>query len=555
MKSISVKMGLAMTLCMVLSFSIISGIYTVNLRNLNHSDTERYVWMLCEEHADQFDRRLEKIELAVDLINYYSGYYLNYPGTTTEQKINMLRISAKNTAETVEDVHSVYFHANQGRISSDYDFYYLFDTGQDEPEELRPRNLNTYRRETGQEPVWYDNAARTGKACWVGPYKKTFGPRHIGKQVIAYTTPLYNKEKELVGVLGMEFSLTEIAEALHNIRIYKSGYLFLTDQDGTVLDHPVYDYGTRLEQIDTLQWDKTVDLLHEGKREHLISYRLQGQKKQMAATGLRNGMVLIAAVPEAEINKILNQTLIKCALSFFTVLLISMAAILVLIHRFLSPIRKLSAASQQIIEGNMDVELNYKSQDEVGVLTDNFRQMTLFLSRRLEKYTTMAYTDAMTGVKNKASYETAVAQLEERMEEGLQEFGLVVIDVNYLKRTNDELGHEAGDRLIKRVSSIICHSFAHSPVYRIGGDEFVVFLEREDYKNVEQCFDYMENLTTQMNTSLPENERVSFATGMTTYLPGKDHSYHDVFVRADQFMYENKRKMKRDNGDRPDTRR
>lgn len=66
------------------------------------------------------------------------------------------------------------------------------------------------------------------------------------------------------------------------------------------------------------------------------------------------------------------------------------------------------------------------------------------------------------------------------------EFALLVADVNGLKEANDALGHESGDQLIKNTSRCICKIFEHSPVFRIGGDEFVVILTGEDYVCVQK---------------------------------------------------------------------
>ncbi|MBR3316575.1 MAG: diguanylate cyclase, partial [Atopobiaceae bacterium] len=67
----------------------------------------------------------------------------------------------------------------------------------------------------------------------------------------------------------------------------------------------------------------------------------------------------------------------------------------------------------------------------------------------------------------------------------LSEFGLVICDVNGLKIINDTNGHQAGDEYIRQACKMVCDIFSHSPVYRIGGDEFAVILTGRDYKSRE----------------------------------------------------------------------
>lgn len=68
----------------------------------------------------------------------------------------------------------------------------------------------------------------------------------------------------------------------------------------------------------------------------------------------------------------------------------------------------------------------------------------------------------------------------------LKEFAVAVFDLNDLKKVNDTLGHEAGDQYVKDSCKFICQRFKYSPVFRIGGDEFVVILEGIDYEDREE---------------------------------------------------------------------
>ena len=69
---------------------------------------------------------------------------------------------------------------------------------------------------------------------------------------------------------------------------------------------------------------------------------------------------------------------------------------------------------------------------------------------------------------------------------------VAVCDVNSLKAVNDTLGHKAGDEIIRRACSLICNTFKHSPVYRIGGDEFAVILSGRDYERRQELLSEME---------------------------------------------------------------
>ena len=154
----------------------------------------------------------------------------------------------------------------------------------------------------------------------------------------------------------------------------------------------------------------------------------------------------------------------------------------------------------------------------------------------------MANKDALTSVKNKHAYVNTEIQLNNQIslkDEDL-EFAIVVCDINGLKQVNDEQGHSAGDKYIKDACAIICEIFDHSPVFRIGGDEFVIMLRGSDYEN---RYDLLKKFNVIQNDNRHQ-DLVTLAYGMTEYMPGTDLTVQDVFERADNLMYANKKKFK-----------
>ena len=119
-------------------------------------------------------------------------------------------------------------------------------------------------------------------------------------------------------------------------------------------------------------------------------------------------------------------------------------------------------------------------------------------------------------------------------------FAAAVFDLNGLKRVNDTRGHEAGDRYIVEGCRVICDVFRHSPVYRVGGDEFVAILEGRDYED-------RATLMAAFRAEMEENLRSGGAvvsSGLSDFRPGEDNACTTVFERADEDMYRCKRRLK-----------
>lgn len=165
------------------------------------------------------------------------------------------------------------------------------------------------------------------------------------------------------------------------------------------------------------------------------------------------------------------------------------------------------------------------------------------LKTDLEKTTLIANRDPLTGVNSRAAFNQKCNELAYDISQGkATKFAIVECDLNNLKIVNDHFGHDAGDVYIKKNCGVFCETFKHSPVYRIGGDEFVVLLQGQDY---DERSDLMDRLFMQLEIQGPISaEKVSFAAGLAEFNPQIDESAKDVLKRADTFMYINKKQIK-----------
>ena len=149
----------------------------------------------------------------------------------------------------------------------------------------------------------------------------------------------------------------------------------------------------------------------------------------------------------------------------------------------------------------------------------------------------MANRDALTGVKSKHAYLEAEEKTNRAIRDGAQEpFAVAVCDLNGLKQINDRFGHKEGDQYIKDACSLICHVFKHSPVYRIGGDEFTAILTGGDYAIREELMAQM----AEKDGEVVNGRTISIACGLAVFDPDRDSTFAAVFERADALMYENK---------------
>ena len=255
-----------------------------------------------------------------------------------------------------------------------------------------------------------------------------------------------------------------------------------------------------------------------------------------------------------------------------TAVVLGIVAMLVVDLSMIRPLRLLTKAAASydlsMPEHNRETfeNLTIKNRDEIGQLTDSMKTMERDLrnkiseltmtygelaqsERKAAEMTELANKDALTGMRNKTAFDTDAAEINEAIASGKAEpFGIAMIDLNYLKTINDELGHGRGDLALIKLSSIICGTFAHSRVYRIGGDEFVALLRRSDHRKAKQLIENFDEKMHELHrdAELTLEERISAAIGYAEYQPGVDTSVEDVLNRADGAMYGKKREMKKE---------
>ena len=155
--------------------------------------------------------------------------------------------------------------------------------------------------------------------------------------------------------------------------------------------------------------------------------------------------------------------------------------------------------------------------------------------------------DALTKVMSRICYDSRIKEINKKIKEDAStvKFAVCECDLNSLKIINDTFGHEAGDKYIISCCKTICNIFKHSPVYRIGGDEFVAILQSDDYDNLEQIQKNTLNYSiAEMKKAVSLFEKNSFASGFAVFNSVYDRNFEDVMKRADVEMYNNKKMLK-----------
>lgn len=536
MHSIRTKFTLLTVSAIIVALSIATAIGVYSINNLGRNDADQMIHLMCSMGAMNLESYYNSVEHTVETVS--TLVQESFEGMSYEEledRVERARLLFDKVAYNTNGVLTYYFRIDP-EVSKDVKGFWYVNLDGEGFKEHEVTDISQYDTNDTSSLVWFTVPKKTGEGVWLPPYYT----ENLGARVISYNVPVYWDNK-FVGVIGMEIDYETLAREVEGIKLYKTGYAFILDEDSNVIYHPQMDssllYG---EKIAVDEPDKIIGPNH-------IQYNFQGVEKEAAWRPLSNGMRLYVAVPVAEINSGWQNLVWKIVLASFFVLVIVSFIMMRFTGRLTKPLLDLTEAAKRVDHGDYDFTLDYDKDDEVGILTHTFKQLVAHTKEHISSLNKQVYVDALTSVRNKAGYGDYIHKLQDRMDnpDETLEFAFGVFDCDDLKYINDTYGHDKGDLYLKTASKLICHTFVHSPVFRIGGDEFAVILENEDYINREDLLvQFRKNRDEACKTAENEWEEVNITMGLAVYDPQNDPSVIDVARRADKRMYMNKRLRK-----------
>ena len=429
------------------------------------------------------------------------------------RNIDGIRERLKSTIYNLSNTKSVFVVFNPDITHSSEGVYLVRNTADGLFENHATTNIKQFSPSDVEHVGWYYKPIMTGSPVWLPPYYN----KNINAYIISYVIPMFLDNKE-IGVTGIDIDFDQMTKQLSQVHFMQSGFAFLEDAEGTVVYHPTLPNG--------------------------LTFKPEEDQVKLSLP-LYNGMTLVTVAPVLEINaqrdKHLRQSII-----FILALLIITTAITIFFSRSITkPLKELTKEAKKMITGDMNAEFNIRQNDEIGELAKSFAAAKFHISQHMKQMQGLAFLDSLTGVRNKMAYDNYIAELESRIENGeIKSYGIAILDTNNLKEINDTYGHENGNAYLVNSCKLICQIFAHSPVFRIGGDEFLVVLTGKDLENHHELMSQLkESMDLTKKASFPWKQ-ISIACGLGIADYAKATTIADTFNKADKNMYINKREIK-----------
>lgn len=542
--------------CMLAAIVALSISDNVFISRIIDDNTNLAAELSTQEIADDIDNKLLAVRQSTDSLNQYAEEVIrtNPRWLTNDHDIDffveMVRSYAYNEAKNTYGAISVYLALNPDTYGNQRGFFLTRLTHESNFTSAPMTDMSQYDPSDVEHVGWYYVPIEQGRPTWMQPYLN----RNIDVWMISYVIPMYDKDGNVLGIVGMDLDFDLIVNSISNGAFHSehdSAVLF--DGQGNLLFRKGFDVSDpfpegmgnldvmRSAVLESATFDRAVDAdWGEG------TYRVFARQ-------LTNGMTLASIVPLSDMAKpMINRLLMSVAIAL-AILAISIIVVVVLSQTITRPLRELSKAATEISAGNLDVKIERKGNDEVDALAAAFQTMVSELHIRMDQMNLMAFVDSLTNLGSRAAYSATVDTLEPEIERGTADFTFALLDVNYLKVANDEHGHEAGDALLQDAASLCLEVFGKGHVFRFGGDEYAAVAPGTMHLPTSHWVKKIEEAMAAFNEAqLDENGQytrpyhtpLSVAWGIVAFDPTVHKSFNDVFAQADARMYECKKEQK-----------
>ena len=380
MKSIRMKITVAIVVCSLITASIISLLSISDTRELSDAAAEKELVLTCEKTGEEIDALISRIEQSVDTISDIALDRLEF----SEFK-NDIDYVNNYTNELLDDFFTFAGHTD-GAITA----YIRYNPEFTEPtsgifltrndtesafDSVTPTDFSMYDPGDLEHVGWYYLPVANKAPLWMDPYLNA----NINVYMISYVVPLYENGTS-IGILGMDIDFGQLTALVDDAIVFDSGYSFVVSSAGNVLYHNEIASGTDLAEYNGGELASVKEfVLDSSNQGKTMQYSYNGQDKYLSYVELKNGMKVVLTVPLEEIKADANA--LSGKILMFLVMGAAIATVLgILIGSTIAkPIKRITKIIKQTAQLDFkrtaDIDKLMNKKDETGVMAKAVNEM------------------------------------------------------------------------------------------------------------------------------------------------------------------------------------
>lgn len=384
MKSIRMKITVAIVICSLITASIISLLSISDSRELSNSAAEKELVLTCENTGEEINALISRIEQSVDTLSDISMGKLNFStfknnNTYVTEYTNGLLEDFYKFAEHTDGAITAYIRYNPEFTEPTSGIFLTRNDTQSAFDSVTPTDFSMYDPSDAAHVGWYYIPVANKAPLWMDPYLNA----NINVYMISYVVPLYEDDTS-VGIIGMDIDFGQLTSLVDSAIAFDTGYSFVVSSTGNVLYHKDIESGTDLAEYNNGELasvkDFVLDSSNQGKTQQ---YSYNGEDKYLSYVELKNGMKLVLTVPLEEIRADANALSVQILMFLAIGLIIAVVLGVIIGSTIAKPIKRITQIIKQTAELDFhraaDIDKLMKKKDETGIMAKAVNEMRAVL--------------------------------------------------------------------------------------------------------------------------------------------------------------------------------
>lgn len=242
---------------------------------------------------------------------------------------------------------------------------------------VRNTDLSKYSPTDTENVGWYYLPVWNKAPLWTPPYNNA----NISQKMISYCIPVY-RDQDLLGVVGLDLNLAMIEDLVNSLQLENSKGLLLGQEDNLIHLNTRYELTKAVER--SAELSIILEQFNDAKKQDFQKFTWEGNAYFGSLTKLDNGMSYITAIPQSELLKNTYGQLALLAIAFILVSIFTILLIFFFLKKIITPLKIVTKTTNRLARGELNVDIPYQSDNEIGTLANNIRLMTSQLKEYIE---------------------------------------------------------------------------------------------------------------------------------------------------------------------------
>lgn len=521
MKKISSKISLTIMCCSCIAVLLVGNISLFQGTSMVSKEaTEKLVWM-ARYYSTQFSMELNRIEEEVQEMELYIKDTIDTKALKSnpdylKEYEDLLAHYLFDFAKDHTDSTAAWCYFNPELSDTPHDVYFVDGDDDQIPDRQEHIDFSYFNTPPSLEDdkYWWFGPIESKKGIWTNPYEWPLSSGQVIK-VVSYALPIYI-DNELIAVIGSYYHFDKMREEILDLKVYDNGFATLYNEKLDVIIHPDYFAGNRnnsdnLTEVDNKKFANISKKIMKNEYG-IIPYEEDGKKSLFAYSKLSNDWIMGINPPMDEMYSGLYLLITKLLIAVAACILLSIGAAFIM-GRFISkPILKVVDAAQKIGMGDLTIQVEVPTKDEIKYVADSLNSMVKNTKSLQDELEQLAYYDSLTGIANKFLFEKTVKKL---VSQHSLDLAYVILDINKFKIINDLFGLEYGDLFLKHISQVLITECCDPEICsRFNADNFHFILKYTNRFSFESRLQRIASNISQYFIDLNKDYKLSMGFGV-----------------------------------------